>query len=81
MNLFKKRIFAITRSKNYTCDNASSDLNYPSFITFYNKSAATIMDKQFKIVTNVGDGSATYNVKVIAPKTSVVGVAGEIGVQ
>lgn len=48
-------------------------LDYPSFITFYNKSAATIMDKQFKrTVTNVGDGSATYNVKVTAPNNSVV---------
>lgn len=36
------------------------------------------MDKQFKrTVTNVGDGSATYNVKVTAPNNSVVRVSPE----
>lgn len=34
MNYSKKQIIAITRSKNYTCSETSSDLNYPSVIAF-----------------------------------------------
>ncbi|KAF9625570.1 hypothetical protein IFM89_024343 [Coptis chinensis] len=34
MNYTREQIITITRSSNYSCSNPSSDLNYPSFISF-----------------------------------------------
>ncbi|KAH1191937.1 Subtilisin-like protease SBT1.9 [Glycine max] len=72
------QILSITRSRSYECSaNPSSDLNYPSFIVLYsNKTRSTVREFR-RIVTNVGDGAATYKVKVTQPKGSVVKVSPE----
>ncbi|KAK9028730.1 hypothetical protein V6N11_025877 [Hibiscus sabdariffa] len=54
----------ITKSSSNNCSNPSLDLNYPSFIAFFNDRGAkpnstTILDF-YRTVTNVGDGSSTY---------------------
>ncbi|PON76596.1 Peptidase S8, subtilisin-related [Parasponia andersonii] len=75
MNFTKKKIMEITRSKEYSCSEPLSwDLNYPSFITYYQGETSTkIVDRKFqRTVTNVGQGAATYNVTVRAPEGSVV---------
>ncbi|CAJ1976316.1 unnamed protein product [Sphenostylis stenocarpa] len=72
------QILTITRSKSYKCaDNPSSDLNYPSFIVLYSKKTRSTIKKFRRTVTNVGDGAATYRVKVTQPKGAVVKVSPE----
>jgi len=71
------QILTITRSKKYNCDNPSSDLNYPSFIALYANKTRSIEQKFSRTVTNVGDGAASYNVKVTKPKGCVVTVVPE----
>lgn len=75
----RKQILTITRSSSYKCANAnpsSVDLNYPSFIALYgNKTRNTVVRRFRRIVTNVGDGAATYRVKVAQPKGCVVTVS------
>ncbi|KAL5566768.1 hypothetical protein UlMin_029932 [Ulmus minor] len=66
-NFTQKQILTITRSKAYSCSNSSSDLNYPSFIVFYDNSTASKTQNFERIVTNVGDGAATYTAAVVAP--------------
>lgn len=71
------QILTITRSKKYNCDNPSSDLNYPSFIALYGNKRRTMVQKFLRTVTNVGDGAASYNVKVRKPKGCDVNVLPE----
>ncbi|CAK8572247.1 unnamed protein product [Lathyrus sativus] len=71
------QILTITRSKKYNCDKASSDLNYPSFIALYGNKRRTMVQKFLRTVTNVGDGAASYNVKVRKPKGCDVNVLPE----
>ncbi|XP_027109540.1 subtilisin-like protease SBT3 [Coffea arabica] len=75
MNLTRSQIASIVRSTDYSCLNASSDLNYPSFIALYNNGSTEVLNKIFeRTVTNVGDGPATYKAIVTAPRGSVVEV-------
>ncbi|KAL2325284.1 hypothetical protein Fmac_024342 [Flemingia macrophylla] len=72
----QSQILTITRSKSYKCAaNPSSDLNYPSFIVLYGNKTRSIVQEFRRTVTNVGDGAATYRVKVTQPKGSVVTVS------
>ncbi|CAK8572235.1 unnamed protein product [Lathyrus sativus] len=71
------QILTITRSKKYNCDNPSSDLNYPSFIALYGNKRRRMVQKFLRTVTNVGDGGASYNVKVRKPKGCDVNVLPE----
>ncbi|XP_058744447.1 subtilisin-like protease SBT3 [Vicia villosa] len=71
------QILTITRSKKYNCDNPSSDLNYPSFIALYGRKTRTMVQKFLRTVTNVGDGAASYSVKVRKPKGCDVSVLPE----
>ncbi|KAK7394694.1 hypothetical protein VNO78_15229 [Psophocarpus tetragonolobus] len=75
----EKQIITITRSTFYNCLKPSFDLNYPSFIAFYNNNnnRSSVVHKFRRIVTNVGDGSATYIAKVTQPKGSLVTVSPE----
>ncbi|KAG6747699.1 hypothetical protein POTOM_047589 [Populus tomentosa] len=67
-NFTEKQIQVITRSSSTDCSNPSSDLNYPSFIAFFNEknspSNLTIVREFRRTVTNVGDGISTYTVTV-----------------
>ncbi|OVA15835.1 Peptidase S8/S53 domain [Macleaya cordata] len=69
MNYTTKQIQTITRtSSGYNCSNPSLDLNYPSFIAFFNvndSSSDTKIVQEFqRTVTNVGDGMSTYTAKL-----------------
>ncbi|KAK6939618.1 Peptidase S8 propeptide/proteinase inhibitor I9 [Dillenia turbinata] len=74
MNFTQTQILAITRSRNYNC-TPEPDVNYPSFIALYDNSTNTISRLFHRMVTNVGDGAATYNAKVVAPPGTEVSVA------
>ncbi|CAL1410663.1 unnamed protein product [Linum trigynum] len=67
----------ITRSNGYDCSNSSLNLNYPSFVAFYDKNVTTgvILTHRFRrVVTNVGAAAATYKVKVAPPEAVKVAV-------
>ncbi|XP_021285053.1 subtilisin-like protease SBT1.9 [Herrania umbratica] len=76
MNFTQSQILTITRSKRYNCSNPSSDLNYPSFIALYNPNVTETIAKIFqRTVTNMGEGAATYNVKIVQPQGSTIVVS------
>ncbi|CAJ2659042.1 unnamed protein product [Trifolium pratense] len=62
LNFTQKNITAITRSSSYDCSKPSLDLNYPSFIAFFNgeNSSSKTIQEFYRTVTNVGEGQATY---------------------
>ncbi|XP_038703610.1 subtilisin-like protease SBT3 [Tripterygium wilfordii] len=68
MGFTAKQIRAITRSSATNCSAPSLDLNYPSFIAFFNvndtKSDTTIVQEFKRTVTNVGEGMSIYIAKV-----------------
>ncbi|GMY19305.1 subtilisin-like protease SBT3 [Fagus crenata] len=65
--LQKHEIELIIRSGNYDCSNPLSDLNYPSFISFYQNSR--MRPEKFKrTVTNVGKGATIYKALVTTPE-------------
>uniref|UniRef100_A0A5B7AQH6 Putative subtilisin-like protease n=1 Tax=Davidia involucrata TaxID=16924 RepID=A0A5B7AQH6_DAVIN len=69
LNYTEKQIQTITKSSSYNCSiNPSLDLNYPSFIAFFNANDSesdvqTVREFQ-RTVTNVGDGMSTYVAKL-----------------
>lgn len=77
MNFTRSQISAITRSAGYNCSNSSSDLNYPSFISFYEQRLRnqSIVKTFRRTLTKVGEGAATYQAKLVAPKGSVVTIS------
>lgn len=77
MNFTQQQTRTIIRSS-YNCSNPSSDLNYPSFIALYEAEENRTTTARFKrTLTNVGDGAATYKVKVSQPKNSTVRISPE----
>ncbi|KAJ7958173.1 Subtilisin-like protease [Quillaja saponaria] len=70
LNYSKNNIKTITRSALNNCSNPSLDLNYPSFIVFFNANdSASDPDlktaKEFhRTVTNIGEGESTYSASV-----------------
>lgn len=77
VNFTRSQTIAITRSAGYNCSNPSSDINYPSFISFYEQKQRnqTIVKRFRRTLTKVGEGAATYTAKLVAPKGSVVTVS------
>ncbi|KAL2330215.1 hypothetical protein Fmac_017796 [Flemingia macrophylla] len=73
----KKQILTVSRSVSYNCSKPSFDLNYPSFVAFYNNKTRSIFHKFRRTVTNVVDGAASYRAKVTQPKGFVVTVSPE----
>ncbi|XP_060207789.1 subtilisin-like protease SBT3 [Lycium barbarum] len=73
------KTFARSSANYHNCSNPSADLNYPSFIALYTSSQEgnfTWLDQKFKrTVTNVGEGAATYKVKIKTPANSTVSVS------
>ncbi|XP_059281577.1 subtilisin-like protease SBT3 [Lycium ferocissimum] len=75
MNFTRKQILTITRSSAYTCQNASLDLNYPSFIALYTSETATTLSQKFvRTVTNVGNGPANYSINMVVPSNTNISV-------
>ncbi|KAF6176294.1 hypothetical protein GIB67_023585 [Kingdonia uniflora] len=76
MDLTREQFLTITRSSSYNCSNPSSDLNYPSFIAFFNKTSITTTVQEFtRTATNVGSGAATYKANLIQPNGTRVTVS------
>ncbi|KAL5709862.1 hypothetical protein ACHQM5_020497 [Ranunculus cassubicifolius] len=61
MNYTRKQIRAITRNPTYKCLKKSSDLNYPSFIAFFNENTTSFLQEFRRTVTNVGDVTSSYS--------------------
>ena len=73
----KKNVELIISSKkwkNYNCLNPSLDLNYPSFISFYENNKMRIGKFQ-RTVTNVGKGAAKYKALVTTPESYEVTIS------
>ncbi|XP_002510195.2 subtilisin-like protease SBT3 [Ricinus communis] len=62
LNFTEKQIQIITRSSSNDCSSPSLDLNYPSFIAFFNSnvSKSSTVQEFHRTVTNVGEGMSTY---------------------
>ncbi|KAF5204289.1 Subtilisin-like protease SBT1.9 [Thalictrum thalictroides] len=74
MNFTREQILTITRTSNYSCSSApSSDLNYPSFMAFFNDTSSTTHEFS-RTVTNVGAGASTYKVKLTVPPGTSISV-------
>ncbi|KAJ0085205.1 hypothetical protein Patl1_08925 [Pistacia atlantica] len=79
LNFTMTQIQTITRSSSTNCSVSSLDINYPSFIAFFNgndsKSEPKSTVQEFKrTVTNVGEGTSTYLATVTAMKGFKVSV-------
>ncbi|KAL6216605.1 PREDICTED: subtilisin-like protease [Fragaria vesca subsp. vesca] len=78
LNYTQKHIQIITGSASNNCSTPSLDLNYPSFIAFFNANdsmSGVQATQEFKrTVTNVGKGQSTYVASVTAMKGFEVGV-------
>ncbi|KAJ4836343.1 hypothetical protein Tsubulata_007306, partial [Turnera subulata] len=66
LNYTSKQIQIITRTSNFTCEHASLDLNYPSFMVILNKTkTATSVFK--RVLMNVGNTSSVYHAVLKTP--------------
>jgi len=69
MNYTATQIRIITRST-HNCVNRSLDLNYPSFIAFFNdydsNSDAKVVQEFWRTVTNVGEARSSYTAELTA---------------
>lgn len=76
MNFTREQTRTIVRSS-YTCSNPSSDLNYPSFLALFHvyERGKMVTRKFQRTLTNVGDGAATYRVKLETPVNSTVTIS------
>ncbi|KAJ8539514.1 hypothetical protein K7X08_013766 [Anisodus acutangulus] len=68
LDFTSQQIKTITRSSSYSCSNPSLDLNYPSFIGYFNWNSSKSDPKRIqefkRTVTNLGDGMLTYTAKL-----------------
>ncbi|KAL4280135.1 hypothetical protein GQ457_03G030200 [Hibiscus cannabinus] len=64
-NFTAQQLKTITRSSSINCSTPSSDLNYPSFIAYFNgsneKADSNTVREFRRTVTNVGEGSFIYS--------------------
>ncbi|PIA56501.1 hypothetical protein AQUCO_00700681v1 [Aquilegia coerulea] len=71
LNYTNQQINVITRRTNYSCDQATLDLNYPSFIVILNNTNTT--NYTFKrVLTNVADSHSVYRAAIWAPSNMKV---------
>jgi hypothetical protein len=58
----QRNITTITKSSSNDCSKPSLDLNYPSFIVFFNggNSSSSTVQEFHRTVTNVGEGQTIY---------------------
>ncbi|KAK4726179.1 hypothetical protein R3W88_031096 [Solanum pinnatisectum] len=79
LDFTSKQIKSITRSSSYSCSKPSLDLNYPSFIGYFNFNSSKSDPKRIqefnRTVTNLGDGQSTYTAKLTPMGKYTVSVA------
>lgn len=79
LDFTSQQIKTITRSSSYSCSNPSLDLNYPSFIGYFNRNSSKSDTKRIqefqRTVTNLGDGMSTYTAKLTPMDKYKVSVA------
>ncbi|KAG8632637.1 subtilisin-like protease SBT1.9 [Manihot esculenta] len=72
LNFTKKQIQIITKSPSNDCSSPSLDLNYPSFLAYFNardsESNLTTNQEFHRMVTNVGEGMSTYTANLTPMK-------------
>ncbi|KAH6781089.1 hypothetical protein C2S52_012326 [Perilla frutescens var. hirtella] len=75
MNFTRNQTRTIIRSS-YNCSNPNSDLNYPSFVALIRAAeiGRTLTQRFERVVTNVGQGAATYKVLLEMPVNTTVRV-------
>ncbi|KAL0325579.1 UNVERIFIED_CONTAM: Subtilisin-like protease SBT3 [Sesamum radiatum] len=70
LNFTAKQIQTITRLTSYYCKNPSLDLNYPSFIAYFNANdtnSDNTEEQEFqRTLTNMGDGDSVYVAELTA---------------
>ncbi|MBA0746186.1 hypothetical protein Gogos_008726 [Gossypium gossypioides] len=78
LNFTPQQIKTITGSSSNDCSNPSLDLNYPSFIAYFNdrnvKPDSNTVKEFQRTVTNVGEGSFIYKASLTAMKGVKVSV-------
>ncbi|MBA0624118.1 hypothetical protein Godav_009518 [Gossypium davidsonii] len=78
LNFTPQQIKTITGSSSNNCSNPSLDLNYPSFIAYFNdrnvKPDSNTVKEFQRTVTNVGEGSFIYKASLTAMKGVKVSV-------
>lgn len=79
LNFTSNQIQTITRSSPYNCSNPSLDLNYPSFIAYFNTddTATKVIEFQ-RTVTNIGGENSVYTVSLTNMKGLKVSVSPNI---
>ncbi|XP_008776814.1 subtilisin-like protease SBT3 [Phoenix dactylifera] len=81
MKYISKQIKMITKIYSFDCSHASLDLNYPSFIAFFNRNKTVASDKVVRefqrMVTDVAHAMVSYNAKVVAMKGFAIRVMQE----
>nr|XP_009790288.1 PREDICTED: subtilisin-like protease [Nicotiana sylvestris] len=79
LDFTSQQIKSITRSSAYSCSNPSLDLNYPSFIGYFNYNSSKSDPKRIqefqRTVTNVGEGMSVYTAKLTSMDEYKVSVA------
>jgi len=71
MNYTAAQIRTVAQSASYAvdCAGATLDLNYPSFIAFFNQNGSSAGERTFtRTVTNVGGAPASYSAQVVGLK-------------
>ncbi|KAK4274679.1 hypothetical protein QN277_017868 [Acacia crassicarpa] len=65
LNFTENNLKTITRSSSFDCSKPFLDLNYPSFIAFFNSndssSSSTVVREFHRTVTNIGKGPTIYH--------------------
>ncbi|WOL12174.1 subtilisin-like protease SBT1.9 [Canna indica] len=79
MNFTNTQIKTITSSRPVDCSNAILDLNYPSFIAYFdsNATSAGAVREFRRTVTNVEEAAATYRPDIVQMKGFTVSVVPE----
>ncbi|OMP09286.1 hypothetical protein COLO4_05623 [Corchorus olitorius] len=64
LNYTAEQIKTITKSSSIKCSKPSLDLNYPSFIAYFNESNFGTVQEFQRSVTNIGEGRFSYKATV-----------------
>lgn len=75
LNVYKRKLAKIIRSKKYSCLNSSLHLNYPSLINSYEDQTRLVLVQFHRTVTNVSKEAAVYKALVTGLEAYVVTVS------